>query len=67
MSYAIDYRRASGSPGREVCASAAQYQAAIQLLLAQHAEKGHVIASVHGHIEVRDRDGETVAEYWFVE
>ena len=67
MSYAIEYRSPHGRPASESCASAAQYQAAIQLLLAQHVEHGHVIEAVHGQIEVRDKAGEKKATYWFVE
>ncbi len=67
MTWSIEYRGAEGRAATEACRTAAQYQAAVQQLLAQHAEHGHVIESVHGEIRVRDRDGAPIATYWFVE
>lgn len=67
MSWSIEYRGAEGRAASEACRSAAQYQAAVQQLLAQHAERGHVIETVHGAVRVRRRDGVPVATYWFVE
>lgn len=65
MSLDIEYR-GRHSAATESFQSAADYQAAVTALLQQHAEHGHVIENVHGRIEVRDRQGERVADYWFV-
>lgn len=66
MSYSIEYRRRSGEAGSLACPSAALNQATVQQLLSRHAEHGHVLESAHGRVEVREPDGERVAEYWFV-
>lgn len=67
--WSIEGRNARGSGGGAsiACDSAAQYRAAIQLLLAQHLEHGHVLEDEHGQIQVRERSGVRVATYWFVE
>lgn len=66
MSLDIEFRGRQ-SAATESFKNAIEYQAAIALLLAQHAEHGHVIESDHGRIAVRDRHGERVADYWFVD
>ena len=66
MSQCIEYRRATGHAGSERFGDASQYQAAVRALLSEHAERGHVIESVHGQVEVRDREGVRIATYWFV-
>ena len=67
MSQSIEYRRANGLAGSECFGDARQYQAAVRALLSEHAERGHVIESVHGQVEVRDREGVRIATYWFVD
>lgn len=65
--WSIEYRSAHGAAATEALHSAAQYRSAVQQLLRQHAERGHVIETEHGQVTVRDRDGAQIATYWFVE
>ena len=67
MNWSIEYRGAQGAAASEACQSAAQYQAAVAQLLRQHVERGHVLEDEHGQVVVRDRHGECVATYWFVD
>lgn len=66
MSLDIEFRGRQ-SAATESFKNAAEYQAAVNLLLSQHAEHGHVIEQDHGRVAVRDRHGERVADYWFVD
>lgn len=59
--------RGRQSTATESFRNAAEYQAAVTILLSQHVERGHVIEQEHGRVAVRDRHGERVADYWFVD
>ena len=67
MRHTIEYQRANGHGGSEPFVNVTHYRAAVRALLAEHAQRGHVIEDVHGRIEVRDRTGVRIATYWFVD